>query len=88
MYNKGVELTLRGFPVARKVRWEVGIQLSHFKNEITSLPQKEISAGYHKRTAGHSIYDYFLPVFAGVDPENGDALYRMDTTDENGNITG
>lgn len=88
MYNKGVELTLRGFPVARKVRWEVGILLSHFKNEITSLPQKEISAGYHKRTAGHSIYDYFLPAFAGVDPENGDALYRMDTTDENGNITG
>lgn len=84
MYNKGIEFSLQGIPVFRNFKWEIGIQLSHFKNKITSLPQKEISASYHKRMAGHSIYDYFLPVYAGVDPENGDALYRMDITDETG----
>ena len=88
MYNKGVEVTLRGTPIARNFKWEIGIQLSHFKNEITSLPQKEISAGNHKRMTGHSIYDYFLPEYAGVDPENGDALYRMNVNDETGNSTG
>lgn len=87
MYNKGMEFTLRGTPVAGAFQWEVGIQLTHFKNKITSLPQKEISAGVHKRMAGHSIYDYFLPVYAGVDPDNGDALYRMDITDETGQVT-
>lgn len=88
MYNRGIELTLRGTPVARAFQWEIGIQATHFKNEITSLPQKEISAGHHKRMTGHSIYDYFLPVYAGVDPESGDALYRMDITDEAGKVTG
>lgn len=86
MYNKGVELTLRGIPVIRPLKWEIGLQLSHFRNEITSLPQKEISAGCHKRMTGHSIYDYFLPVYTGVDPENGDALYRTDVLDDKENV--
>lgn len=88
MYNRGIEIDLRATPIIRSLKWDIGFQLTRLKNEITSLPQKEISANYHKRMTGHSIYDYFLPVFAGVDPGNGDALYRMDVVDNNGNATG
>lgn len=89
MSNKGIEFNIEGNPVsAGDFKWTIGFVLSHFKNEITSLPQKEISAGNHKRMVGQSIYDFFLPDFAGVDPENGDALYRMDIKDAEENITG
>lgn len=88
MYNRGIEISLQANPVSRSLKWDIGFQLTHLKNEITALPQKEISANYQKRMAGHSIYDYFLPVFAGTDPANGDALYRMDIVDDNENITG
>lgn len=88
MYNQGVEISLSATPIKRSLKWNIGFQLTHYRNEITSLPQKEITTGNHKRTVGHSIYDYFLPSYAGVDPANGDALYSIDVIDENGNITG
>lgn len=88
MYNQGVEISLHATVLRNPVKWDIGFQLTHFRNEITSLPQKEITVGNHKRTVGHSIYDYFLPSYIGVDPANGDALYRMDVVDESGNVTG
>lgn len=77
MYNQGLEISLNGDIVRqRDVQWNLGIQLSTLKNEITSLPNPFIT-GSKRWGVGRSRYDFYLYHFAGVDPENGDALYYM-----------
>jgi len=74
--NTGVELELNVVPVSnRDWRWTVGINLAHNKNEITSLPQKEIISGTKKLMVGTSVYDFFLREWAGVDPATGNPMW-------------
>lgn len=80
MTNKGFELSLNSNIVRmEKIRWNVGFNITHYKNEVTSLPtqfEKDgITRGSQKIVVGGSIYDFYLVKWAGVDPTNGDALY-------------
>lgn len=89
MYNRGIELTLDADIVKKKdLLWNLQILLSHYRNKITALPQKEISAGLHKRMEGYSAYEYWLPVYEGADPATGSALYRQDIKDASEQVTG
>ena len=56
------------------------LNASTLENKITKMPEtnKEIISGTKKLSEGHSIYDYWLISYAGVDPANGDALYELD----------
>jgi len=53
------------------------------KNEITDIPSPFID-GSKRWDIGRSRYDYFIYDYAGVDPDNGDALFYMydDNTDD------
>jgi TonB-linked outer membrane protein, SusC/RagA family len=80
--NAGVELELNVVPVSnRDWRWQVGINVAHNKNEITSLPQDEIISGTKKLMVGTSVYEFFLREWAGVDPETGNPLWYRTTAD-------
>ena len=93
MKNTGVELQL-GYNVIREksFNWRVDLNLTHFKNKITKLPAEQtkngIINGTKKLMIGHSIFEFWLPEFAGVDASNGDALYYKDVLNANGEITG
>ena len=62
--------------------WQVTVNASTLENKITKMPEtnKEIISGTKKLSVGHSIYDYWLISYKGVDPANGDALYELDPT--------
>lgn len=78
MYNQGVELQLNADVVrTRDFKWNIGLNASHVKNCITKLPQNEITSGTKRYTVGHSMYDFWLYEYAGVDPTNGDALFYV-----------
>ena len=80
--NTGVELELNVVPVStRDWRWQLGVNVAHNKNEITSLPQKEIISGTKKLMVGTSVYDFFLRQWAGVDPATGNPLWYRTTAD-------
>jgi TonB-linked SusC/RagA family outer membrane protein len=80
--NTGVELELNVVPVStRDWRWQLGINVAHNKNEITSLPQKEIISGTKKLMVGTSVYDFFLRQWAGVDAATGNPLWYRTTAD-------
>lgn len=82
MFNKGIEIQLEGDVLKKgNFTWNLNVNASTFKNEITKLPQEEIINGTKKLTVGSSIYDYWLRDYYGVDPENGDALFRTDDFD-------
>ncbi|MDO9374000.1 MAG: TonB-dependent receptor [Ferruginibacter sp.] len=93
MKNTGIELQL-GYNVitGRNFNWRVDLNLTHFKNEITKLPAKQsekgIVNGTKKWMVGKSIFEFWLPEFAGVDASNGDALYYKDVLGADGKPDG
>ncbi len=82
MYNQGIELTLAWDVIKTEdLRWNIGANLSTLKNRFTSIPQEEIISGSKKLMVGHSIYDYWLREWYGVDPDDGAALYYAEDTE-------
>ena len=78
MYNQGVEFQLSVDVIrTRDFTWNSVLNASHVKNRITKLPQDEIVDGTKKLMVGHSIYDFWLYDYAGVDPDSGDALFYV-----------
>lgn len=95
MNNQGIEvqlaadvLRINGFV------WNIDVNATRYTNEITKMPTgpdgkpQEIISGNKKLAEGHSIYDFWLREYAGVDETDGSALYYYDVKDANGNITG
>ncbi len=84
MYNQGIEARI-AVDVVKKpsFRWNVDVNASTIKNEITKLPpgQTEIIQGTKKLMVGHSIYDFWLRDWYGVDPADGAALYVANIKD-------
>ncbi len=92
MMNTGVEFDL-AFDVFknRNFFWNIALNGTHYKNKITKLPSdypaegKQINSYW--RELGGSLYNYYLYEWAGVDPENGNALYNKYKTDDDGKPT-
>ncbi|WP_417875533.1 SusC/RagA family TonB-linked outer membrane protein [Winogradskyella sediminis] len=85
MYNSGFEIGLTAHLVNKEdFRWDLTLQGSTFKNEITALPDPFIN-GSKRWETGRSRYDFYLLHTAGVDPDNGDQLFYMFELDDDGN---
>jgi len=85
MFNSGFEVSLTGHILNKEdLKWDVTVQASTFKNEITDLPDPVIN-GSKRWEEGRSRYDFYLLHTAGVDPSNGDQLFYMYEIDADGN---
>lgn len=99
MMNAGLEVELNGDIIkTRDFRWSMGLNLTYYKNKITYLPEErkgmtvEGYRGYQGSGIfygeGLPMYTQYLFKYAGVDPNNGLALYYKDVLDAEGNPTG
>lgn len=84
MYNRGIEIQLEYDVVKSKdFGWKTMLNATHLVNKITKLPEDSrengIISGTKKLMEGHSIYDYWLREWKGVDPTDGSSLYTLDT---------
>ena len=88
--NTGFEMDLKGTLIhTRDFMWRLGLNLTHYKNTVTDLPQKDMPiTGVTRLKVGRSVYDFYLREWAGVDRSNGDPLWYKDVKDEQGNVTG
>ena len=85
MYNSGFELGLTAHLLQNDdFKWDLTLQASTFKNEITSLPDPFVN-GSKRWEEGRSRFDFYLLHTAGVDPDNGDQLFYMFEIDDDGN---
>jgi len=94
MKNTGVEFELSlDIIKKRNLVWNVGINGTHYKNELTKLPSDKTDptrypdgyqSGSYWRKLGGSLYDFYLYEWAGVDDETGLPLYNKYEKDENG----
>lgn len=80
MRNRGFEIDLSGDIISRPkgVSWNMSVNATHYQNKITYMPNAPYPNGTKRIETGHSIYDYYLRDYVGVNPGNGDALYRTD----------
>ena len=88
--NTGIELSLNGTLInTQDFIWKLGLNLTHYKNEVTELPLKDMPpSGVNKLVVGRSVYDFYTKEWAGVDPENGNPLWYMDILDKDDNVVG
>ena len=88
--NTGIELSLNGTLInTQDFIWKLGLNLTHYKNEVTELPLKDMPpSGVNKLAVGRSVYDFYTKEWAGVDPENGNPLWYMDILDKDDNGVG
>ena len=62
-------------------RWNIGANATLLKNKILTLPQENREMGIvvagqnQKYMEGHSMYEWWLPCFAGVDQLTGNSVY-------------
>ena len=88
--NNGVELSLDGNIINKKqVSWDWNINLSNYKNVITSLDESVSGEGIKNSNSiykvGGSLYEAYLYKYAGVNPETGKAQYYKE--EKNGSVS-
>lgn len=78
MYNRGIEASL-SLDIIRTQDfiWNTTVNGSTVENQITKMPESvpEFITGTKKYSVGHSIFEYWLRTYYGVDPSDGAALY-------------
>lgn len=78
MKNSGWEVTLSSRNIVSKqtngLNWNTDFNISTLKNEITKLPQTIITDHYIREVGGN-YYTWYLPAYAGVDPQTGEKLW-------------
>ncbi|PZR29375.1 MAG: SusC/RagA family TonB-linked outer membrane protein [Citrobacter freundii] len=82
MQNKGVELVLNSTNISgRDFKWSTSFNIAYNKNKITKLDgDQTLIPGNDGRylnslIVGEAIGVFYGPKYAGVDPQNGDALW-------------
>jgi TonB-dependent starch-binding outer membrane protein SusC len=90
MQNRGIEFAINTKNVVKEnFTWSTNFNLAQNENEVKRLPNNgaDIITGRNILREGEAISAFFLLEYAGVDPENGDALFYTNTDDGSGNLS-
>lgn len=83
--NKGVELVINTQNVKGAFNWSTSLNLAANQNKITDLKGQVIDGGYvNQAREGYAIGVFYAAEYAGVDTQNGDALYYKNTLNGDG----
>ncbi len=92
--NRGLEFDLTGHIIKSKdLRVDLNVNGEILSNKLTAMPidpqtgnQKPIDVqGNYGWAVGHSIYDFYVRQFVGVDPADGKSTWGSYYIDKNGN---
>lgn len=95
LVNQGIEFALTGHIINKEDFFvDLTVNGEMLKNELTRMPIDDVTgqqkiidlaeAGYG-RTVGHSLYDFYMREWAGVNPQTGAAQWVVHYTDNNSN---
>ncbi|HEY0175449.1 MAG TPA: SusC/RagA family TonB-linked outer membrane protein, partial [Pedobacter sp.] len=88
--NRGLEVNINSQNLTGAFKWETNFNIAFNRNKVESLEAGEavVSPGAALPIAvGHDMNEWFLPVWAGVNPANGDPQWEKLVTDANGKTT-
>lgn len=85
--NNGLEFLVETRNLTGDFSWSSNFNISFNRNEVTDIRGQVLTGGYvNQAREGEPLGIYYALEYAGVDPENGDALYYINERDDNGNI--
>lgn len=84
MQNMGLEAVIKAAIVvphnANAFGWDVAVNLQRIRNKMTKAQNAKndsIIGAITLLAPGQPVNAFFMPEYAGVDPQNGDELYRL-----------
>jgi TonB-linked SusC/RagA family outer membrane protein len=82
MQNRGIELTVKSENFhTKRFLWTTNFNIAFNRNKITGLAEGAGGAnGNYYLDRGYDYYTYYARLYAGVDPDNGEALWFTDAT--------
>lgn len=91
--NKGLELALSSVNIRnRNFSWNTDFNISFNNNKLKSLPASFVRTDSWGNSQiyrnGGNLYEFYLPVWKGVDKQTGAPLWEQITTDSSGNVKG
>ncbi len=88
--NRGVEFNLTTKNIVKKdFSWETNLNMAFNRNKVLEINEgrSEVNTGARQPVAvGRDMDEWFMPVWAGVNPDNGDPLWQnliMDADNKN-----
>ena len=84
MENKGIELVLNSNNLVGEFTWSTSFNIAINENKVTKLNGADIIFGRNRAREGEPLGVFVEREFAGVNPDNGDALFFLnrEATDE------
>jgi TonB-linked SusC/RagA family outer membrane protein len=91
--NKGLEISLTTQNIQnRNFTWTTDFNISFNTNKLKNLPAPFVKTGDWAISQiyrnGGNLYEFYMPVWLGVDPQTGAPQWQKVTKDANGNTTG
>lgn len=85
--NKGFEFVLRTDNKFGDLTWRASLNAATNANKILNLQGQVITGGFLNRAVeGQALGIFFGPEYAGVNPDNGDAIYFKNTKKADGSV--
>jgi TonB-linked SusC/RagA family outer membrane protein len=89
MINRGVEFVLNTENLVGDFRWKTSFNIARNINRVENLGGQIIEGGLNnmsRAVEGQPLGTFFTAEYAGVDPENGNALWYRNTTQADGSV--
>lgn len=85
MENKGVEFVFNSSNLVGAFKWNTSFNVAYNANKVTDLGGTTINGSFLNRAQeGQPLGVFVGPEYAGVDVQNGDALYYLNTENATG----
>ena len=85
--NRGLEFNITSKNFTREFTWETNLNMAFNRNKVLSVNQgrTEVFTGARQPVAvGRDMDEWYMPVWAGVNPVNGEPLWEKLLTDADG----
>ncbi len=86
--NKGFEFVLNTANFVGEFNWSTTFNFGINRNEITDIDGQVITSGINRAIEGQPIGVFYALEWAGVDPDNGDGLYYINSPEGVDHSTG
>jgi TonB-linked SusC/RagA family outer membrane protein len=85
--NTGIEFLVETQNVTAPFEWSSNFNISFNRNEVTDLNGQVLTGGFvNQAREGEPLGVFYALEYAGVNPDNGDALYYVNERNESGEI--
>lgn len=91
MNIKGFDFNITTDNLQTALKWKTEFNISHFSSEVVQLSAQQpfIEKGVNRVYSAYPLALYYLPLWAGVDPETGhELIYEVTGTEPNKTKTG